>query len=84
MILDLARRRAKLGGGVLAVLHDLNMAALFADRLIVMAQGGIVADGAPEMILDNDLLARVFHVPLKVNAVPDGGAPFVLPHSAAG
>lgn len=79
-ILDIARRWARDGGGVLAVLHDLNLAALYADRLIVMSQGCIAADGDPSAVLTDETLMAVFQVPLKMNRTPSG-APFVLPHS---
>ena len=82
-ILEIARAHARAGGGVLAILHDLNMAALFADRLIVLSEGRIVADGAPITVLTDDLIEEVFRVPLRVGVAPPAqGAPFVLPHSA--
>lgn len=80
-ILQLAHDFAREGGGVLAVLHDLNLAALYADRLIVVSEGRIAADGAPAAVLDDRLMASVFAAPLKVNVAPRDGTPFVLPHS---
>ncbi|TCT10627.1 iron complex transport system ATP-binding protein [Tepidamorphus gemmatus] len=81
-VLSIARDHAAAGGGALAILHDLNMASLFADRIVVVSDGRIVADGPPAEVLTDALLHRVFGVRLRVNVAPLGGAPFVLPHSA--
>ncbi|NNM72877.1 heme ABC transporter ATP-binding protein [Enterovirga aerilata] len=82
-LLDQAAALARGGMAVLAVLHDLNLASAYADDLLVMAGGRLVAAGAPAAILDDALLRRVFGVDLSVGAVPPGGRPFVLPHGPA-
>lgn len=79
-ILDIARTWARNGGGVLAVLHDLNLAALYADRLLVMGAASIMADGIPDEVLTDATLESAFEVPLRMNQAPKS-APFVLPHS---
>lgn len=82
-VLSIGRDFARTGGGVVAVLHDLNLAAGFADRLVVLAHGAIVADGAPADILTDALIERVFRLKLRVGALPPPGIPFVLPQTAA-
>jgi iron complex transport system ATP-binding protein len=79
--LEIARRFARGGGGVLAILHDLNLAAAFADDLIVMHQGEVVAEGAPEDVIDDALMERVFGLKLRVGHAPRAGVPFILPQS---
>ena len=79
-IMKIARDFADAGGGVIAVLHDFNLAAMFADRLLVMSHGRVVASGTPAETLDDGLIGSVFDVPLRVGAVP-GHVPFVLPQS---
>jgi iron complex transport system ATP-binding protein len=82
--LDLAatvRRCAERGVAVLAVLHDLNLATLFADRIIVLDRGRVAADGPPGAVVTDAVLERVFGVTAAVGRVP-GGTPFVLPHAA--
>jgi ABC-type cobalamin/Fe3+-siderophores transport system ATPase subunit len=57
---------------VLAVLHDLNLAAAFAPRVVVLHQGSIVADGDPAAVLTPDLVARVFGVHAAYATTADG------------
>jgi iron complex transport system ATP-binding protein len=81
-LVAVTRRRAARGVTVIAILHDLNLAALFARRVVVLAGGRIAADGAPERTITNALLGEAFGVADAVGRVPDAGAPFVLPHQA--
>ncbi|WP_234052937.1 MULTISPECIES: heme ABC transporter ATP-binding protein [unclassified Xanthobacter] len=80
-VLRLARAHADAGGGVLAVLHDLNLAAMVADRLVVLAHGGLVAEGPVAGVLTDEVLERAFGVKVRVGVAPPG--PFVLPQNVA-
>jgi iron complex transport system ATP-binding protein len=66
IVLARARSFAKEGGAVLAILHDLNLAAAFADRIIVMHEAQIAAEGKPTEVLTVDLLRTVWGVEAKV------------------
>jgi iron complex transport system ATP-binding protein len=81
--MNIARDFARRGGGVVAILHDLNLAAMFADRIFVMHRGGLAAAGSPQSVLSDELISKVFECRLKVGALPAGNTPFVLPQSAA-
>ncbi|SFH66530.1 heme ABC transporter ATP-binding protein [Albimonas pacifica] len=90
--LDLARqagamqaaRRARDGGvGVLAVLHDLNLAAAFADRVALLAAGRLVAVGTPAEVLTPGLLGEVYGLPISVGTGPRGGPAIAPDFSAA-
>jgi len=83
IIMTIARDFARNGGGVVAILHDLNLTAMFADRIFVMHKGRLAAAGTPADVLSDDLISRVFECRLKVGALPSEGIPFVLPQSAA-
>ena len=82
-IMDVARDFARRGGGVVAILHDLNLTAMYADRVFVMHKGRLAAAGAPSETLSDDLMTRVFECDIKVGALPRAGVPFVLPQSAS-
>ena len=60
---------------VVAVLHDLDQAATFADRLIVIADGAVAADGAPLDVLTPDLVRSAFGVDADIGIDPRTGAP---------
>jgi iron complex transport system ATP-binding protein len=68
--LDIARRFARAGVGVLAILHDLNLAAQYADRLAVLQAGRMVALGTPAQVLQPSLIERVFAIPALVMPHP--------------
>jgi iron complex transport system ATP-binding protein len=80
-MLDSIRRRAKDGTLVIAILHDLNLAALLADRVVVLDHGRVDCDGSPNETISDAMLARVFGIDTRVGQVPRPGAPFVLPHA---
>jgi iron complex transport system ATP-binding protein len=62
---------------VLAAVHDLNLAALWFDRLLLLDQGRILADGNADAVLRPDLLESVFHTPVQVIRHPTQGVPLV-------
>nr|WP_281243569.1 heme ABC transporter ATP-binding protein [Rubrimonas cliftonensis] len=82
-VMRLARGFARSGGGVIAVMHDLNLTALFADAVAVMVEGRIVAAGPPEAALTDAVLSAAYACELRVNMAPAKGL-FVLPHAPAG
>ncbi|HVW54342.1 MAG TPA: heme ABC transporter ATP-binding protein [Rhizobiaceae bacterium] len=82
LIMNVARDYARRGGGVIAVLHDLNLAALFADRILMMHKGRIAVSGTVAEVLTETTLANIFDCRLMVGRA-QSGIPFVLPQSAA-
>jgi iron complex transport system ATP-binding protein len=78
-VLDIARRHVAEGGGALAILHDLNLAALYADRLLMLDAGRLVGDGAPEAVLAEPLVQSVFGERLRVVADAAAGRRFIVP-----
>ena len=77
-ILETARRFAARGMGVLVVLHDLNLAAIYADRLCVLKDGRLVLDGPPEQVLTPDTVRDVFDLSVTVIRHPTRGWPQLL------
>ena len=61
-VMELLRQAAHAGGAVLAIMHDLTLAARFADRVAVMDRGTIVADAAPADAMSAERLASVFGI----------------------
>lgn len=79
-VLDLlADLNAERGTTVVMVLHDINLAARYADHLIAMRQGKVVATGAPREIVDAQLLDTVFGLEAQVIEDPISGTPLIVP-----
>ncbi len=76
LITDLNRRS---GTTVVMVLHDLNLAARYADHLIAMRDGRIVAEGAPSDVVTQETVSGVFDLECRVIADPVSGTPMVVP-----
>ncbi|GAA8844590.1 ABC transporter ATP-binding protein [Helicobacter pylori] len=68
------------GRTIVAVLHDLNQAARFASRLVVMHEGRIRGDGPPAQVLTSELVEGVFGLACDVVDDPQSGTPMVVPH----
>ncbi|WP_020015113.1 heme ABC transporter ATP-binding protein [Promicromonospora sukumoe] len=78
-VLRQARRHATGGGTVVVVLHDLALAAAWADRVLVLDGGRVAGLGAPAEVLTADLLSRVYEHPVDVVRHPVTGGLLVLP-----
>lgn len=76
VISELNRTR---GTTVVIVLHDLNLAARYADHLVALKQGKIVAAGHPAAVVTEDMVKNVFGMPCRVIPDPVAGTPLVLP-----
>ncbi|WP_332679216.1 ABC transporter ATP-binding protein [Brevundimonas sp.] len=72
MVLERLHARARAGQAVLVSLHDLALAARFADRVAVLHQAGVVADAVPMEALSPDVMARVFGLAGRWVDGPDG------------
>jgi iron complex transport system ATP-binding protein len=78
----LIRRTADAGRGVLAIVHDLNLAAAYADRVVLMHTGRVIETGTPDEVLRADLLESIFDIPMLVIPHPQLDHPLVIaePH----
>ncbi|MDP3937578.1 MAG: ABC transporter ATP-binding protein, partial [Deltaproteobacteria bacterium] len=65
------------GMTVVAVSHDLNLAAEYSDRLVLLEKGRVRADGRPEAVITEELLASVYESRVLVDRNPKSGAPRV-------
>jgi iron complex transport system ATP-binding protein len=80
-VLEVARDFAAAGGIVLAILHDLNLAAEFADQLIVLDHGKVVSQGACGDTVNDDTIGNVYGIAGAVGRLPAEHIPFVLPQA---
>ncbi|HMA50057.1 MAG TPA: ABC transporter ATP-binding protein, partial [Magnetospirillaceae bacterium] len=76
-VMEVLRSRADQGDAVVVVMHDLSLATRSCDRLAVVHQGKLAADGAPASILDDPLLRDVFSITVERGQME--GRPFLVP-----
>jgi iron complex transport system ATP-binding protein len=81
-VMQLARDYADAGGGVVAVMHDLNLTAMFSDQVTLMTEGRVAASGAVDDVLTDDNLSRAYGVSVHTSVPPPLGGVYVLPQAA--
>ena len=81
-VVRLMRDFAGRGGGVVTVLHDLNLTAMAADRVWLMDQGQLTGQGPMSEVLTDAALERAYGCPLRVGRLPPAGCWFSLPQAA--
>ncbi|PID46500.1 MAG: heme ABC transporter ATP-binding protein [Proteobacteria bacterium] len=83
-VMQIAKRYASAGGGVIAVMHDLNLTAMYADSVALVHRGNLVYQDTPQAVLTNERLSAAYDCQLRVNTAPTGDVPFILPQAASG
>ncbi|WP_375444201.1 heme ABC transporter ATP-binding protein [uncultured Fibrella sp.] len=78
-LLDVARQMARRGYAVVAVLHDLNMAAQYADNMLMLKSGRREAYGNPREVLTAPIIERVFGLPVQLVDNPCHQCPLIVP-----
>ena len=77
-VLATARDMAGAGATVVAVLHDLNLAAAYADRVVLLSDGRIAGNGSPWEVLQRELIETVYRQGVRILEHPVRGCPVVL------
>ncbi|MDB9917271.1 hypothetical protein OAD22_05850 [Pseudomonadales bacterium] len=72
VFMGLARQLARQGAGVLMVMHDINLAARYADRLLLLKDGEVMGLGTPAEVLTNERVKAAFGVTPQVVLLADG------------
>lgn len=78
-VLELCRELVSQGVTIVAVLHDLNQAARYADQVVAMCRGEVVASGSAAEVITTDTVQRVFSVACRIIPDPETGSPLVVP-----
>jgi len=81
-VMNLLTEYAHAGGGVIAVMHDLNLTSMYARQVVLLAEGECLAAGPPEKVLTDAVLSRAYGCSLRVNIAPPPPATYLLPHMA--
>ncbi|WP_168582667.1 ABC transporter ATP-binding protein [Gephyromycinifex aptenodytis] len=78
-VLDVCAALVDRGGAVVAVLHDLGLAARYADHVVVVHAGRVVASGTPADVVTAEIVGEVFGLAARVVPDPETGTPLVVP-----
>lgn len=79
LVLTIAREYAATGSAVVVVLHSLDLAGAYADRIALLNNGRIAADGTPEEVLTAERISEAYGHPVTVLTDPVSGSPLVVP-----
>lgn len=79
LLMECAHAEAAKGRTVVAVLHDLNLAVTWADQIIAVGNGGVVAVGAPREVLTAERLTDLYQYPIPVSLLDGLPGPAILP-----
>lgn len=82
-VMSLAERYARAGGGVIAVMHDLNLTAMYADSVAMLHDGRVLQQGPPAEVITDAVLTRAYGCQLRVNTPPPTGGTYILPQAAS-
>jgi iron complex transport system ATP-binding protein len=82
-VMRLAAGFAQAGGGVIAVMHDLNLTAMFAHSVTLMMGGQVLAAGPVAQVFTSATLSAAYDCDLSVSTPPPGGGVFILPQAVA-
>lgn len=78
-LMTTVRHRARQGATVIVVLHDLSLAAAYADRIVLLQAGAIKAAGSAEQVLTAENLREVYRYPVSVSRLPNSGELVITP-----
>ena len=81
-VMNIAKNYAQSGGGVIAIMHDLNLTSMYADNIAVFYQGKKLCQGLPQEVMTDKWLSQAYECSLRVNTNPPPSAIYVLPHLA--
>ncbi|WP_027722234.1 ABC transporter ATP-binding protein [Maridesulfovibrio zosterae] len=77
-LFDMLRKMNTAGATIICVIHDLNLAALYFDRLVFLSTGRVLHDGSPEDVITRDNISDVYNVSVEIVVHPEAGVPQVL------
>jgi iron complex transport system ATP-binding protein len=78
-VIAAARARARAGATVMVIVHDLSLAAAYADRIVLLESGRVRAVGSPAEVLTAELISEVYQHPVSVLTAPDSGELLIVP-----
>lgn len=80
-VMDIMKNYANHGGGVLTIMHDLNLTAMYADNVGLLHNGKLLCFGTPSQVMNDKILSEAYSCKIKVNKTPKNDKIFILPQA---
>ena len=80
-VMNIMQNYAYRGGGVLTIMHDLNLTAMYADNVGLLHNGKLLCFGTPSQVMNDKILSEAYSCKIKVNKTPKNGKIFILPQA---
>ncbi|MDG1936891.1 MAG: heme ABC transporter ATP-binding protein [Paracoccaceae bacterium] len=81
-VMNIVKDYACSGGGIVAIMHDLNITSMFADKVAILHRGKRLCQGVPKDVMTDDWLSDAYDCDLRVNKSPKPPSTYILPHLA--
>lgn len=78
-MLALLRRLSEKGIGIIVIVHDLNTASLFSDKIVILKNGRLAKVGTPTEVIHEDVIKAAFNIDVSISTHPDKNKPFLIP-----
>ena len=69
-MLNIIKEAANEGSGIMLVLHDLNLAAKYSDKIVLLSDGKIIKMGSPKDVLKAEILSEIYNIDIKIKEDP--------------
>ena len=69
-MLNIIKEVANEGSGIMLVLHDLNLAAKYSDKIVLLSDGKIIEMGSPKDVLKAEILSEIYDIDIKIKEDP--------------
>ena len=80
-VMNIMQNYAYRGGGVLTIMHDLNLTAMYADNVGLLHNGKLLCFGTPSQVMNDKILSEAYSCEIKVNKTPKNDKIFILPQA---
>ncbi len=80
-VMNIMQNYAYRGGGVLTIMHDLNLTAMYADNVGLLHNGKLLCFGTPSQVMNDKILSEAYSCKIKVNTTPKNDKIFILPQA---
>ena len=79
-VMKIIKKFSNSGGGVIIVMHDLNLSSIFSDEILLLKEGVKLGIGKPKKIIVDNLLSEAYECKIKVKKTLNNSLSYIIPH----